>query len=651
MPLLPISTVRTSTPLSTQRLLFQLNSDQLQLQRQYDQLSTGRRVLRLSDDPVASSRAVGLHREIDRGNQLVRNATSTTSFYQAADDALARVDSALINARGVAVQAGQTVISEDERTALALTIEETVNAVFSAGNSMFRDHQLLGGFLNSGSTFEYDGTEILYRGSDAVGQTEMGAGTPNAINLTGSQALGAFAIIHEGEPLNAGLDRETRLVDLRHGKGVTPGVIRLSGGGNWVDLDLRSAATIGDVVDLLSGAEVEGRALYPTLSADGLRIEYADGLPGTLAIADREGSTTAKELSIDNPDGVVAPPLIGSQISPRVTSTTKISDLNGGAGLDLSSGIQIQQGDKTFAIELSSAETVGDVLIAINRSGADVRAELNAAEGRIVLRSLRSGVDYSIGENGGNAARALGIRTATELTQLNQLGRGKGLVLNPDGPDLIITRPDGVELDLDLNDAESIQDVMDLIRNHPLNQDTLRVLASLNDFGNGIQLQSPPGAEPIRIRQLGVSDAGIRLGWIEPGQSEAVGQVVGSVDTIIGSDFVPRDAGGALDTLLRLKNAVQDGDLSEIERLQAKLDTDLDRASRSRGRVGIWSRNADQLKTVVEDNVVALRGHLSDEIDADLATVISDLSQRQIALEASMRIIGQVSQLTVLNFL
>ena len=34
-----------------------------------------------------------------------------------------------------------------------------------------------------------------------------------------------------------------------------------------------------------------------------------------------------------------------------------------------------------------------------------------------------------------------------------------------------------------------------------------------------------------------------------------------------------------------------------------------------------------------------------------MATVISDLSQRQLALEASMRLIGQTSQLTVLNFL
>jgi flagellar hook-associated protein 3 FlgL len=338
-------------------------------------------------------------------------------------------------------------------------------------------------------------------------------------------------------------------------------------------------------------------------------------------------------------------------LTPRITPSTEIADLKNGAGLDLSDGIQILQGDKTFVIDLDNAQTLSDVLIAINRSGADVRAELNETEGRIRLRSLRSGVDYSVGENGGDAARNLGIRSATELTKLTDLGRGRGMALNVDGPDLVITRPDGTNLELDLNGLESINDVILAIRNHPQNQDTLRVLVDLNDFGNGLQLKAPPGPNPLTVRQLGLSDAGLRLGLIPPGSNQSTGSIVGPVDTIIGVDYVPRDAGGALDTLLRLERAVRAGDIPEIERLQAKLDLDFDRASRSRGRVGVWTNNLDQLKAGTEDKVVQLRSQLSDEIDADLPTVISELTQRQTALEASMRLMGQTSQMTILNFL
>ena len=651
MPVLPVTTVRTSFPLSNQRLLFQLNADQVELQKQYDQLSTGKRVLRLSDDPAAASRAIGLHRGIDHATQISRNAASSLNFYQSTDTSLSRVDNALIEARSVATQSAQNVISDDERAAFATTIDETINIVFASGNAMYRDHQLLGGFLNSQDAFSRIGDKILYHGAEAIARTDLGAGETSALNLNANQALGALAVFFEGEQLQAGVNSDTRLVDMRNGEGITPGLMRVSGGGDWYDLDLSAATTMGDVVTLISGTDVDGRTLAASLTTDGIRVEYADGLGGTLALADAEGSEMADQLTILNPAGLNPPPLIGSGISPAVTEHTKISDLDSGDGIDISDGIQVIQDDEVFIVDLSAAETVSDVLIAINRSGADIRAELKGDEGRIQLRSMKSGSNYAVGENGGDAATLLGIRTATEQTLLSDLGSGQGIALNPNSAEISIIRPDGVQLDLNLEGATTVGDVINLIRNHPLNQDTTRVLVDLNAFGNGIQLTAPPNTEPLTIRRIGSSNAGLRLGWLGEDGADNVGSVIGPVDTIIGSDFNTRDAGGTLDTLLRLREAVSTGDIPEISRLQATLDLDLDRASRARGRVGVWSRNAQQLSEVAENRLISMKSQLSDETDADIATVVSDMSQRQLALEASMRLIGKTSQMTVLNFL
>ena len=651
MSVLPVTTVRTSWPLSNQRLLHQLNADQIALQRQYDQLSTGKRVLRLSDDPAAASRAIGLHRGIDRATQLTRNAASSLNFYQSTDSSLSRIDNALIEARAVAVESAQNVVSDDERAAFATTIDETINAVYSSGNAMYRDHQLLGGFLNSQDAFSRVDNKILYKGAEAIARTDLGGGGTNAINLNANQALGAMAVFYEGDQLQAGVNADTRLVDMRYGDGITPGLLRVSGGGDWDDLDLTAATTMGDVVTLISGTEVDGRTLAASLTTDGIRVEYADGLGGTLALADAEGSEMADQLTVLNPAGMNPPPLIGSGISPAVTAQTKISDLASGDGIDISDGLQILQDGDVFIVDLSAAETVSDVLIAINRSGADIRAELKGDEGRIQLRSKKSGSNYAIGENGGDAARSLGIRTATELTQLSSLGNGQGIALNPDSAEISIIRPDGVQLDLNLEGSTKVGDVINLIRDHPLNQDTSRVLVGLNQFGNGLQLTAPPDTGPLTIRRVGSSNAGLRLGWIGEDGADNVGSVIGPVDTIVGGEFNSRDAGGTLDTLLRLRQAVTVGDIPEITRLQATLDLDLDRASRARGRVGVWTRNAQQLADVAETRLISMRSQLSDEIDADIATVVSDMSQRQLALEASMRLIGKTSQMTVLNFL
>lgn len=651
MPLLPIATNRTSAPLNNQRLLFQLNNDQLAIQRQYDQLSTGRKVLRLSDDPAAAARALGLQRGIAQSDQLVRNANLTEGYYQSADVALNRVDSALITARGAAVEAAQNILSEDELEALASTIRQNMESIIAAGNAMFIDHQLLGGVLQPGEALTHDNGTVRFDGTDAVGQTKVGSGTNSRFTVTGADAIGVASKFHTGSSLDAALNENTRLVDLRQGEGVRGGVMSLSNGDERVELDLRNTASIGDVVDVLRGVTLGGRALGVRLENDSIAIQYADTLPGTLAIADAQGSSMAKELNISNPQGFRPLPIIGDGLSPRVTLATPIAELDGGNGLDLSAGIVIDQDDERFTIDLSEAETIGDVLISINRSGAGVKAELDESAGRIELRGMISGVDYSVGENGEDAAAQLGIRTADEKTLLDDLSRGRGVFLNSSGPDLVITRPDGVELELELTGAQTIQDVIDLVADHPLNRDTRRVRLTLSDVGNGLELTSPVGLASIHVTQPGTSDIGTQLGLIPLGQTEATSEVVGGSAILSGVDYRPRDAGGAIDTLLRLEKAVRANDIPEIGRLQAKLDKDLDTSSRTRGRVGVWSANLQDLRSAVQDESVLLQSQLSDELDADLATVISELQARQAALEASMRFVGQTANLSLLDFL
>ena len=108
---------------------------------------------------------------------------------------------------------------------------------------MYRDHQLLGGFLNSQDAFSRIDDKILYSGAEAIARTALGAGETNALNLNANQALGALSVFHQGEKLHAAVNADTRLVDMRYGDGITPGLIRISGGGDWYDLDLTAATT------------------------------------------------------------------------------------------------------------------------------------------------------------------------------------------------------------------------------------------------------------------------------------------------------------------------------------------------------------------------------------------------------------------------
>ncbi|QDU77552.1 Flagellar hook-associated protein 3 [Bremerella volcania] len=206
-------------------------------------------------------------------------------------------------------------------------------------------------------------------------------------------------------------------------------------------------------------------------------------------------------------------------------STSVIGETSGGSGttFDSESGIQIQNGSVITTLDFSEVETVEDLLNVFNGSGAGLVADINANGNGINVRSSVSGGDFSIGENGGQTATQLGLRSFTTETRLSELNFGRG-VTGTDGTDLTITRNDGVELELDLSTAKTIGDVLNLINNHPNNLDgNNAVVARLSEFGNGIELidDNPPGFGRLMVSQGVLSHAGVDLGLIPPGQTEA----------------------------------------------------------------------------------------------------------------------------------
>ena len=103
-----------------------------------------------------------------------------------------------------------------------------------------------------------------------------------------------------------------------------------------------------------------------------------------------------------------------------VVATGVLARTQGGSGttLDLTSGMQIVNDGQTYTVSLASCKTVEDVLNAINGSGAGVLAQINPAKTGLQVSSLLSGADFTIGENGGQTATQLGLRTFTVNTPL-----------------------------------------------------------------------------------------------------------------------------------------------------------------------------------------------------------------------------------------
>ncbi|HEV7280793.1 MAG TPA: flagellin [Pirellulaceae bacterium] len=392
------------------------------------------------------------------------------------------------------------------------------------------------------------------------------------------------------------------------------------------------------------------------------------GGPGTIFVHVRPGATTASQAIAawnGNPavasqfelrlEGKDAPPS-GSLEDPgggAVSLLTATTAGGTGENLDRTSGLQIRLGDQTHTVDLSGAQTVQDVLNRINGATDGVLADLSPDGAGIRVRSRVSGLDFAIGENGGTTATQLGLRTFTASSPLSGFNKGSG-VDNQPGTDFTLERNDGVRLEIDLDGAVTVQDVLDRINSHPANVDAGGyITARLAQFGNGIELvdTTPVTGTGLSVQKGNLtSQAAWDLGLVPRGQAAATAPT-GSPAQITGSDQNAGEVEGAFNTLLRLKKAVADGSLGEIERLLERINVDLDQINFSRAAVGAREQALDLYKTRLEDEEVHLRSALSLEIDVDLTKAISDMLAKQAAYQASLQMTGQTFKMSLLDYL
>jgi flagellar hook-associated protein 3 FlgL len=283
--------------------------------------------------------------------------------------------------------------------------------------------------------------------------------------------------------------------------------------------------------------------------------------------------------------------------------------------------------------------TLEDLFNQIRLSGLDVAVGINAQGTALEFSSRVSGADFTVGENNGNNATLLGIRTLTADTRLADLNRGVGVPVDQLTP-LTIIRRDGTTIDVDLAGTNTIQDVLNAINA----VDPGVLVASLNAVGNGITLLDNDGVStgPLVVEENVVSVA-LGLNGAETGTDPAI--------PLVGQDKNPHEDQGLFNILSRLEKALRTGDDAELSRLDALLEQEIDRFHLVRGDIGSRLQLLDQVEGRILDRDVLLKEALSVDFDTDLSEAITQVAQIQTALEASLKIAAQASQLTILAFL
>ena len=87
--------------------------------------------------------------------------------------------------------------------------------------------------------------------------------------------------------------------------------------------------------------------------------------------------------------------------------------------------------------------------------------------------------------------------------------------------------------------------------------------------------------------------------------------------------------------------------MGEIDRLNSAID-DINVAQATNG---VHQRTVEDTQARLSDNVTFITTFIADIEDADMGVAVSRLQQDQLALDASFRMLGQLSRVTLLDFI
>ena len=447
-----------------------------------------------------------------------------------------------------------------------------------------------------------------------------------------------------GVDLSPNLTESTRLDDLAGaiGLGIRLGqlVFNEPTGAGVFTVDLAEANTIGDVVDLINAAAATaGSAVTASLAETGLVIT-----PGgsDLAVSDTGTGVVASDLGILT-SGPISAPIIGDDLGARLTQLTPVAAITSGAGIDMTSGLVITNGSRTATVDISGAATMQDIINRINNADVFVLARINDDRTGIDLFNRVSGTSLSVAENGGTTATDLGIRTMDSSTPLDRLNNGLGVGIVEGDADLSIETMNGSVLDVVLDGAETIGDVIDLI-NTTASEAGVAITASFTDEGNGIRISdSTGGSGTLRVFNANLSSAAGDLGLV---------QVAGDgQSSLIGEDVNPARTEGILDALLQLEDALRRDDTQGISIASGRLDTLTQEVTRVHGIIGARSQSMRAGLEQMRDAGITTEIFLSEVRDLDFVKAVTQLQAAQFQVQATMQTGAQLLSLSLLDFL
>ncbi len=347
-------------------------------------------------------------------------------------------------------------------------------------------------------------------------------------------------------------------------------------------------------------------------------------------------SMPGSEMSTGAPASLGGSP---SDLDPDIDLDTLLDTLNGGDGVSRGSiKITDMEGNEAL-VDLTSTETIDDVLEAINeRTDINVSASINSEENGIDIldTSLNPLEDQNLvieEADGGSTALDLGILAystdglvegididpaLTRDTPVELLHGGDGLLLGR-----VNIHNGDYSTEVDFFGADTVGDLLDMIEGSGT-----RTKAEIDDSGNSILVTSSLADTTLVIADLDRYNTGHNLG------------ITGTAEPL---DF--------FEVLETLREGLLESDTDKIASTIEKLNSSINAVTSVRAEVGTRVNDLELAKTRNQDAELMYMELLSENEDLDYADALIELTNAQMVYETSLAASTQLLGISLVNFL
>ena len=183
--------MRVTNKSVNESVIMRLNSISSDLFRANEVISSGKKINRLSDDPVGLVSVLNLRASLANLDQLERNLAAGRSWLEAGESALSQVESILSATKALCVQMASGNVGPFQRSNATAVVEGYLQQILALANTRVGGRYIFGGTKTDMAPFDlHEGAEVVYQGNENPFSIKIGRNMDLAVGRNGKQVFG-----------------------------------------------------------------------------------------------------------------------------------------------------------------------------------------------------------------------------------------------------------------------------------------------------------------------------------------------------------------------------------------------------------------------------------------------------------------------------